>query len=114
MARWYETPDFLSLQAEWYQRLRDNGFVDVEDVAHAPPKAHFPSLEEYYRRAGHYLWDKSWESERDREIWRRHAEGESVRQIARALPCATRTVQKILQRERAEMLRTIVPGQNAP
>ena len=30
--RWYENPEFLQLRAEWYKKLEDTGFSDIENI----------------------------------------------------------------------------------
>jgi hypothetical protein len=88
---------FLALQKKWYAKARNSGFQDHEA---GPGKQDLPlttkhsglhfsrkraahvgegTPEEYYRLAGHFLYDYNFETDYDQEVWKLHAEGVSVR-----------------------------------
>ena len=88
-----------ALKAHWYARLRDDGFVDAESEYHSHYShthrglkrgRHDPARlarvfeihSEFYRRAGHFLWDYEFPDETARHIWELFAEGKTFRLIA--------------------------------
>jgi uncharacterized protein with von Willebrand factor type A (vWA) domain len=107
-------PD-AKLVREWYDRLRAEGFHDVE----SPMRERMTgdALEhrkvdsdkgEYLDRARAFLRDHDFGHELDRAIWEMHAEGESEKAICRRFFGSTsggtrRKVARVLTRLRAEM-----------
>lgn len=101
MGTW-ETDEFKRLQNEWYQRLSDSGFEEIENTKNGALKEwsvtrinrmckrqatgtlYLVSREtrQYYRSAQWLLDLYSFESIRDKKIWELHCEGLSTRQIA--------------------------------
>lgn len=87
-------PDFKTLQAKWYAKLKKSGFEDIEYandylksstsrfVAENPNPESWIATEQYYRLAAHFLHDYKFESKRDAVIWEYHANGISVRDIS--------------------------------
>jgi hypothetical protein len=100
MSRQRDTPDLKTLQKIWYKKLKNTGFVDIEDtnspkeflktwhssyfISRYTPET-FERKEAYYRLCSHFLWDYEFESNLEREIWRLHSEGMSLRDIAQSL-----------------------------
>lgn len=100
MTRQRDPQNFKTLQKLWYKKLRDAGFEDIEDT-NSPKEflktwhsSYFISRytaesyerkETYYRLCSHFLWDYAFESNLEREIWRLHSEGMSLRDIAKSL-----------------------------
>lgn len=86
---------FLALQAKWDKKLKDSGFEDIEQrdgnlKRWSLDKTVFQrerdsAKEEYYRLAGHFLYDHEFESEKDRKVWELHAEGNSLNTIIHKL-----------------------------
>jgi hypothetical protein len=97
--------DLSSLQKIWYKKLKESGFEDIEDVS--SPREYlktwhsnyfyqrytpesFEFKQEYYRKASLFLHMYSFEwfpgssivNWMEREIWRQHSEGISLRAIA--------------------------------
>ncbi len=91
-----EGKDLRALQKEWYQRLKDEGFRDIECknqrfLKHWHSRHFFDhyspeQIEErlsYYRQIDHFLYHyEAFQSDQEQEIWRLHAEGYSRRKIA--------------------------------
>lgn len=92
-----KTKEFKKLQAEWYSKLEDEGFQDVEqDEEHLKrwtssffKTRYNPTLwkakEEYYRAAGHFLHDYKFSNDTEKLIWELHGEAMSIRNIALVL-----------------------------
>ncbi len=91
-------------QDEWYKKLKKSGFDDIEQdedrlkkwasssfkgkingARHNEKQAFTDAKEEYYRRAGHFLYDHEFASAFQRRIWELHAEGKSLREISKAV-----------------------------
>lgn len=105
------SPEFIALQKEWYRKLEASGFRDIErfdnqgqplelfrdrsgsvrDPFEEEFQANLDSyniraqgLEDYYRMAGWWSWDRVWPSRRDRYVWQAHADGEPMRSISQS------------------------------
>lgn len=94
--------DLRALQEEWYKKLEDSGFRDVEkfrgselvlkhESDHCYTWARDPFVrvmkEEYYRIMAQYAQDEEtyFKSETDRHILNRHAEGVQIKVIVEEL-----------------------------
>lgn len=96
----YKTNQFKILQQEWYQRLEKQGFKDIEDTkspreflkrwdsiyftSHSSLDQ-FLARERYFRLASHLLETYKFTSMYEKEVWRYHCEGRSLRWIAHHL-----------------------------
>lgn len=89
-------PNFDKLQAEWYGKLAESGFYDIEyangSIQSGTPrstKAKDPSLrqatEEYYYMSYHFLTDHTFANELEKVIWEYYSEGLSIRDICKIL-----------------------------
>lgn len=125
MSRTFRTKEFKVLEDLWYKKLKATGFEDIEPgkkylkfsaegymsrSSNKGREAYFASKEEYFRLAGHFLYDHQFENETDRFIWERHAEGESLREIVVSLKSkgvkkALTQVKETIHRLRAIMLK---------
>lgn len=88
--------DVRRLQREWYARLRDDGFDDIEygredgalKVACRENRGldalAYESTCEYFSRAEEFLYRFEWQDDEQRAVWRLHVEGASLREIAKA------------------------------
>lgn len=89
--------NFRDLQREWDEKLKKAGFEDIEDrnspremlkawhstmFVHRFDEGKFTARQRYYEMATHFLQSHRFESEVEREVWRLHADGESLRKIA--------------------------------
>lgn len=100
--------DLRDLKIEWYKKLKDDGFEDIESspdnpdnfkqwAAHRFTSAQNNGLsradvlfrgqikENYYRLAGHLLYEYPFENETDRLIWELHADGHTYVSIIKML-----------------------------
>lgn len=91
--------DCSKLQKEWNVRLektvpnieQEDGNLKQWHSFHFARKKHTlqnggqSSKEEYYRLAGHFLYENEFLTERDRRIWELHADGKQHRQITDTL-----------------------------
>lgn len=95
--KFYETDEFKALDAEWKQKLKDDGFKDIErdddrlqdwSAAFARHPEYNQSKEEYYRLAGQFLHEYRFQGPQaafNRQIWELHANGTSIREIVKIL-----------------------------
>lgn len=95
-------------QQIWYKKLKDEGFEDIEqDETHLKVwtsssfyrrvktdgsyidddknRLFWDTKAEYYRRAGQFLYEYSFECEYDRKVWELHSEGLSCQEISKFL-----------------------------
>lgn len=95
-AKYYESAKFRALKKKWYDLLKEDGFVDIED-----PTGMFvnrPALKlslkmdreretnesEYFRQAGQFLYRHSFRGHyryMDKYVWELHCEGATIRAI---------------------------------
>lgn len=89
-------PHHKKLEREWYQKLKDEGFVDIEDhTREARPLKSWhnhrfkrinpqkrAALEIYYNQARALLFTYEFLNPTVRKIWELHCQGFSKRQIA--------------------------------
>ena len=97
MSKKLNPEEFQQLKAEWYQKLKDSGFVDIEseEVLKKTPytfpimaelgvdrsyttrgnNVRFEAKQSYYRLAEHFLNSHNFESEKHRLIWEHHSKG---------------------------------------
>lgn len=88
------------LQAKWYAKLKTEGFEDIEredgslttwassafsQAVRAGQVEAMKSREEYYRAAGQFLWDYTFDSDLERKIWEMHSTGMSALAISKTL-----------------------------
>jgi len=102
----YERPEFLDLRDEWYAKLKEEGFDDIEvidEITRQPGhllrgvspgdlnrsesrKFYKASSEEYYRLARQYVWTLPRGAQR--QAARLHADGLSNRDVIAAMAVA--------------------------
>lgn len=110
--------DLLKLRREWAKKLKDSGFHDIESFSETIEKADSNRLnvhkgsrsakqdedaangESYYRAAGIFLHQFSFETEKDRLVFSLWADGASYRSIGQSVGMAVATVHKHLHRLR--------------
>ena len=107
--KFYEKKDFKALQKEWYQKLKEEGFRDIEDQKTGiveRPFSHrryrtdlfYQASVDYYLTMGHYLENGHIRSDLDRKVLEMHIEGRTYRAIAKELNQHTNTVYRKVQR----------------
>jgi DNA-binding CsgD family transcriptional regulator len=127
MKPWYQKKEFLRLRKEWYARLAADGFNDIEITDWASGDSQnftlglgnptqllrqkgWAASQEYYYQATHYIHVLSSDpsvSERDRRVWALHADGVSMRRIAKEIGISTAYVGKIVKKHRTNMLKNL-------
>lgn len=112
--------ELKKLQQEWYKRLEDEGFEDIEQdeehlkVWHGHSFSNkfspdlFEAKTEYYQAAGRFLHEYAFSDETEKTIWEQHANGISIRNIVKTLTkqgvkTYKRKVDETVQRLRKEM-----------
>lgn len=109
------------LTAEWYQKLKDEGFSDIErpdgrlkewSTSHCllyHSGLTFEAKQTYYQMAGKFLYDNKFVNEFEKHIWSMHSDGLSIRTIVKALKkkkfkAYRRVVHETVQRLKKEMM----------
>ena len=127
--KYYETDELLALQRTWDAKLKDEGFVDLEQRALLQEKearyllgtsggdlargsnrrAKIKASKDYYRSARQHAWSIP-EVRPERRVWDLHAEGVGVERIVATLRdthgLGRRKVTEIIHCERAKMRAT--------
>lgn len=121
MPKFWETEEFKKLNAKWNKRLAKAGFDDLEPVEgrlrkrtddftryHKKTGELDYAKEEYFRRAGQFLYEYKFPDRVSKRIWELHARGVPVRGIAARLrntkhPYDKTKVHLIVQHIAAEM-----------
>jgi hypothetical protein len=123
----FETEEFKRLQKEWYAKAESKDFHNIEDPEtgqlegskhNVSIDAVFSETEEvpfldqlvrdqspnvgattaYYTQSEHFLnSNKHWHRSGDKEIWRMHSQGKSVREIAEAVQRPRQSVHDRIQ-----------------
>ena len=116
-----KTKKFTKLQKEWYKKLKESGFEDLEyfypngeakewlkgsskfDFFSDNPALDVPSLTyestlDYYNNAVSKLETTKFDSEEHKEIWRLHSEGMSLRKIGSAFNYSHPKILRILNK----------------
>jgi hypothetical protein len=112
--------DLAKAQREWYKKLKDSGFKDIEyfdkdmeprDMMYRESikfgltaQDKFDSVEQYYIDARSFLLTHKFKSAFDKEVWRFHAEGDSYRKTALALNTYYPKICKIVNHYKRLML----------
>lgn len=103
------------LQKLWYNKLKDKGFVDIEDTSRPERplkdwhglwfrkrvrKYGMDNLQakvEYYRKASHLLNEQVFKNKKHRAIWEMHCAGEGLRKIGTKFKMDKMAVDKIIK-----------------
>lgn len=96
-----------NLKKKWYKKLKESGFLDIEDAdenlrssasrfSYLYSPSEFKAIEEYYQIAQSLLHTDYLPIGRDREIWRHHADGLTVREIAKIMSINKDTVNRVI------------------
>lgn len=103
--------DYLTLRDEWYDKLKESGFEDIEDVYHPniPLKAwhslrfislyepiEFENQQVYYQMAENFSREHNFSRPFERLVWEAHCEGFSEREIAKELDSYKTGIHKIV------------------
>jgi hypothetical protein len=119
--KYYQTQDFLELRRKYYQKLKDKGFRDIENIDWSTGDSgnllngfgHMDAVrrwshesQRYYELARQKAKDLRSRiySKDDRKVWRLHAEGHSFRAIERDTGIPRARVSRIVKRIAKEIL----------
>ena len=116
------TKEVTKLQKEWYKKLKDDGFQDLEycDRSMSPydllrggskfspihdtqtgkegAEVEFNATESYYMRARSFTHTGEFKTEIHKEVWRQFAEGLSIRAIGTNVGFSHSKVKRILDK----------------
>lgn len=104
------------IQQVWYQKLKEEGFEDIEKSKDNIHRWHcsffqnkytpesFTIKQTYYRLASQFLENFMFERELDLEIWRLHSEGVPLREIAKQKQMKTCQIFKMVKSLKKHML----------
>lgn len=94
---WTQTPEFESLQKEWYGKLKESGFEDIEwkegllrggslDTRFGIKGLQFnltnAEIIEYYDLAERFLSEYEFKNQYESTIWDHYSQGRSIREIS--------------------------------
>ena len=110
--KFYESDEYKATQDEWYAKLKEEGFKDIEATESGIPlpafrnkkgqnyENHFQFKQAYYSKAEDTLRMTDWSKlkPRDKDIWELHTQGLSVRAIAKQLKLWPNTVYRSIKR----------------
>ncbi|HEY6019980.1 MAG TPA: hypothetical protein VIY48_08775 [Candidatus Paceibacterota bacterium] len=122
---WYNTPEFLVERKKWYDKLKADGYNDIEFIDWSDGSSGnllngfglmdayrqwSPDKQRYFELATHharYVRRKHHASSFEYQAWKRHANGKSNRVIAEELNVPRRRVAMLVKAEKAAMLKAI-------
>ncbi len=111
------TPEFKSLQKKWYNKLAKDGFVDAEEYDspremlkrwhgkdfEAKDFVTIQASQAYYSEATEMLNWFEFDCKEDKQLWELHANGSSVREIAKKLKKPKSTIHDAVLRLRSNL-----------
>lgn len=120
MSSHHKSRSFKKLQHKWDKKLKESGFEDIED---RNSKMEFlkqwhggyfqrnwdGSRYEYFLKASAFLNSYLFQSEIEKSIWEGHADGKTIREIAKELSHQKDAVHKVIKKLRAIMLVWAIP-----
>lgn len=95
----YSKKEFKKLKDEWYKKLKDSGFEDIEHDednlktwalelsrrTNTDKTVVFEAKMTYYSMARNFLNDYQFNNEVDKKVWADHTEGISIEKITRSI-----------------------------
>ena len=128
--QWHETPEVQALRREWYAKLKEKGFKDIEQVVDdrgtvgalllgvsqgdLRRRLYKPETEQYYTLARQHLHTvRRRKLKHARAIWALHSEGYGERRGCAVLAAKGKTVtpghyKKVVNDERERMMRRVM------
>lgn len=116
--------EFKDLLKEWYDKLNQSGFSDIEEISQKGdpvlkkwdsfyfsaryPSTIFHAKSTYYYVASHFLENHHFEDDLHKRVWRFHAEGISFRGIANLLDLNKDSVSSIVTNLKNEMKKQLI------
>lgn len=108
----FSTKKFKGLRVSWYKKLKENGFIDIEEAdrdtlqqwdcayyqnRYTPDE--FQAKQRYYELAGRLLHiENEFWTDKEKSIWRLHSEGLTIREIAVIVEVKVWEVHRVLKR----------------
>lgn len=96
----------IELTQQWYQKLKDEGFEDIEESFQYHSRYFIQAFTErrhtsdsrlsYHERAMSFLDLYEFESEQERDVWEMHTMGHSQREIVKRLSLSKGTVYRTI------------------
>lgn len=112
--------ELIALQKEWYKKLKEDGFQDIEyfdsnmeakDMMYREATKFaiasvdtFTSTEQYYIEARQFLHSHSFLSNRDKIVWTNYTDGLSYRKIGEIVGLSAASIMSIVKRIEKIML----------
>jgi hypothetical protein len=109
------------LQNKWSKILKDSGFVDIENNKgnikewsrslfqkkgqYLTELTKQSAKQDYYRLAGHFLYEFTNFTEANKPLWDMHSQGMSIREISKVTGVGKSTVGSMLKSLSNEMIR---------
>lgn len=114
MVRFFRTPEFIELKDQWYQKLKEEGFEDLEDESQYIKKIqhlHFfrwtplkiQTQRDYYIHCEYFLNSHSFKKEQHRKIWELYTKGVPFRKISEKVDQGLKEVHQTVKRLRKKM-----------
>jgi hypothetical protein len=125
------TKQFFNLQRSWYAQLASNGFEDIEQVmddgsigtytknavginGQRYTAEELGESQDYYISASQFLYDHTFESELEREIWECFCNGDSIRDTIKnvSIKVSYRKCRNVINRLKMLLVEYIVRGED--
>jgi hypothetical protein len=114
MRKFYETKEFQKLNDEWKARLKDDGFVDLEDQwgfikwdgCEKESLKYWERVRDFYMKMGFWVTNQKKLPRKHRKVLTLLCDGKSPREIGESLKMPRVTVNKIFQRYRERVLKS--------
>lgn len=114
----WKSKEFLAMQRKWYDKLKRDGFIDLEFLKDNGDttthllrgslydfrKKYKPETEYYFRKARFYLHNAEFANKGDQKIWELHAEGLSLFNIKVTTKFSAWRIRKVIQFHKPLML----------
>jgi DNA-directed RNA polymerase specialized sigma24 family protein len=112
----FENKEFKLLKSKWYELLKKEGFDDKENdqgflkqwdslwLKHHKDKGREYLKGEYFRSAELFLERNSFKSKHEKEIWKFHSEGLSLREIASRMNMNLNQIFRAVKNLKKEMM----------
>lgn len=112
-----QSKKLTDLKKKWEDKLKKSGFIDIEqpdgnlktwDSLNFQKNYNSITSEakqEYYRMAGHFLYENEWDTKEERLVWSLHSQGVSIRHIVIELKKrGYRTYKRLVQDQLKELV----------
>ena len=124
-----KSKELKRLQKEWYKKLKDDGFEDIEymdknqdpqewlkgnskfspmyddQMAVIEAEVDHSCTEDYFRAAADLLFEGIFDTEEDRYVWEMHSNGATLRGIAKEIGCSHPRILRIVNKYRKHIVK---------